>query len=267
MEDNVTDVITTGQFRDVSLPPRDVSSFVRLDGFGGVSPSNRPPEVPEWLPDDWEPDWAELEKKTPKDRIRSVTNKAGAVLYRYVTTDFIIRKLNKVFKHSWGTEVLREGWAGEVHADGSKEYVTILQLVAPKMFRPIIGVGSSMFMPTNAQDTEAKTRAGAYTAALKNAAKQLGVGRDVEEDNPEVAKLVEDRTRTISAMYDRLVSKGHDVAAKNIFRRLAPAALLDDGTVMMSSVDFEALEPIQREMSNLTIRTAAKKVDEAEGAT
>jgi len=225
----------------------------------GLTPPNQPVPVPDYLGPDWVPDWEELHRKTPKDYVRAARNeKTGAIMYYYVPTSFVLRKLDKVARgHNWGTEIIHEGWSRELPS-GDKEYVVALQLIIPGMFRPQTGVGSNTFRANNAQDTEAKTRAGAYTAALKNAAKALGIGRDIEEDEGEVATLVTERHNIINILYSKLRERGKDKEAQEVIKRFAPTALSQTGDLFSTAIEFEQLEPIQRELSALATRTAPK---------
>lgn len=218
----------------------------------GLTPPDRPIDIPAYLGPGWEPDWSELHRKTPKDFIRVARNeKTGVFMYYYLPTDFYIRKLDKIFRgRNWGTEIVNEGWT-TVYESGNREYVVVLQIVAPGMFRPVQGVGSSVFRANNPQDTEAKTRAAAYTAALKNACKAMGIGRDIEEDEGEVAQLVTERHNAISLIYRKLQERGFGDRAQEIIKRYAPTSLLQSGDLLVTSIDFEYLEVIQRELSNL----------------
>lgn len=220
-----------------------------------LTPPDQPIEVPAYLGADWLPDWKAIPPRTPKDEIRVATNeKTGAMMYKFVTSGYVLRTLDKVFRgHNWGYEIVREEPVDQ-KPNGEYEYVVVLQLVGPGMFRPVIGVGSSKFHPTNPQDTAAKTRAGAFTSALKNAAKQMGIGRDLDEDDPEFNKVVDGRTRTIGIMYDKLTERGMGEEAKAIIRKYADTAILESGQLLVGQIDFERLEPIQRELSLLAAR-------------
>lgn len=238
---------------DVLLSPPSIVTAASW-GERRLTPPDCPIPVPEWCQP---PAWGEIPDRTPRDEIRDAMNeKTGAVMYKYVTTGYANRVLDKVFHgHNWGTEIIEEGVENQA-ANGDYEYVVVLQIVGPGMFRPQIGVGSSTFHKSNPQDTKAKTRAGAYTAAFKNAAKALGVGRDLEEADPEFQKLVDSRTSTINVTYERLRKGTHAEQAKEVVRRFAETALLEDGTLLVGQVDFDKLEPLQKELSSLAVRAA-----------
>lgn len=232
-----------------------------------LTPRNLPIPVPDFLREQgWRPDTAELKKPTPKDYRRVARNKEGLILYRYAPIAFFIKRANDVWgAGNWGYEIIREE-AGVPEKGGNFEYTVALQFVAPGLFRPIIGIGSSTFYANNPQESTAKTRNAALTSALKASLKQLGIGRDVEEDDPEVQKIVEGRLMAIGAVYKRLVDGGKQDVAKAVIRRHAPSALLDSGELLTAAIDFEKLEPIQRELQNLVISGAAKAVEVREAS-
>lgn len=224
-----------------------------------LTPRNQPIAIPDFLAaSGWTPNLDELKKPTPKDYRRVARNKEGLVMYRYAPIAFFIKRANDTWgPGNWGYEIIREE-AGVPEKGGNFEYTVALQFVAPGLFRPIVGIGSSTFYANNAQESTAKTRNAALTSALKSALKQLGIGRDVEEDDPEVQKVVEGRLTAIGAMFKRFVDAGKGDAAKAIIRRHAPSALLDSGELLAGAIDFEKLEPIQRDLQNLVIAGAAK---------
>lgn len=225
-------------------------SVIPASGWGdrGLTAPNLPVPIPDYLGAEWKPDWSWVHKKTPRDFIRVARNtNTGAIMYNYLPLDFYIRTLDRIFHgRNWGDEVISEGYNDPSGKD--KEYVVALQLVAPGMFRPVRGVGSSIFHASNPQDSDAKTRAGAYSAALKNACKAIGIGRDIEEDDPEVAKIVEDRHRTINTVYERLVALGAGEQARAVIKRVAPSALLTDGTLLVATIEFPDLEGVQKDL-------------------
>lgn len=229
-----------------------------------LTPRNEPIPVPPFLAEaGWKPDLEALAKPTPKDYRRVARNKDGAILYRYAPIAFFIKRANEVWgAGNWGYEIIREE-AGEPEKSGNFEYTVAVQFVAPALFRPVVGIGSSTYYANNAQESTAKTRNAALTSALKSALKQLGIGRDVEEDDPEVQKVVDGRLAAISTVYKRLVDTGKGEQAKAVVRRHAPTALLDGGELLAGAIEFEKLEPIQRALQDLVIAGAvAKKVVE-----
>lgn len=241
---------------DVLLSPPSIVTAAAW-GERPLTPPDQPIGIPSYLGDSYAPAWDEIPDRTPRDEIRDALNeKTGAVMYKYVTSGYVQRTLDKVFRgHNWGVEIITEGRENEA-ANGDYEYIVVLQIVAPGMFRPQIGVGSSKFQKSNPQDTAAKTRAAAYTTALKNAAKVLGIGRDLEEADPEFQKLVDSRTSTINVTYERLRKGAASEQAKELVRRFAETALLEDGTLLPGQIDFDKLEPLQKELSALAVRAA-----------
>lgn len=242
---------------DVLLSPPSIVTAAAW-GERRLTPPDQPIPVPAYLGENWLPDWNAIPDRTPRDEIRDALNdKTGAVMYKYVTSGYMQRTLDKVFRgHNWGVEVIEEGKENEA-ANGDYEYVVVVQIVGPGMFRPQQGVGSNKFQKSNPQDTAAKTRAAAYTTAVKNAAKVLGVGRDLEEADPEFQKLVDSRTSTINVTYERLRKNPATTdAAKDLVRRFAETALLEDGSLLVGQVDFDKLEPLQKELSALAVRAA-----------
>lgn len=272
-----------GEFTEVQEVGRDVVSrpTTALQTFDSASyavvasqwndrmltPPNHHIPIPDYLGPNWTPDWAAIPDRTPVDEIREALNdKTGAVMYKFVTTGYVLRMLDKLARgHNWGDEIIWEGRTNESAA--GYEYVVVLQIVMPGLFRPVMGVGSNKFQTSNPQDTDAKTRAGAHTAALKNAAKQLGIGRDLEEADPEFVKLVETRYTTINSTYERL-RKGPLVnAAQAIIREISSTALLEDGTLLVTQVDFDKLNSLQKELSALAVKAAQEAKAAATTAT
>lgn len=229
-----------------------------------LSPMNQPIPLPSYLPDGWTPDWEELDKPTPKDyRRKAVNESTGELMYFYVPTAYMIKVINRTFRHQWGLELVHEEWGDWEERKNQKgtyrvkPYTCIVQLVAPTMFRPVVGVGTSYFFENNSQESQAKTRNGALTAAFKSCCKQLGVGRDVEEDDPEVAKVVNDRHRTIQMMFDELSKRDLGKESEAVITKHAPSAMLG-GSLMVTAIDFELLEVVQRELSAIAVKASAK---------
>ena len=236
--------------------------YIPAPTYTQLTPRNAPIEVPKYLTDaGWVMNRDALKKATPKDYRRVARNKEGAIMYRYAPIAFFIKRANEVWgEGNWGYEIVREE-AGDADSKGNFEYTAVIQFVAPALFRPIIGVGSSTFYNNNPQESTAKTRNAALTSALKSALKQLGVGRDVEEDDPEVQKVVEGRLTAIATVYKRLVESGKGEQAKAAVRRTAPTALLDSGELLVGSVEFEQLEPLQRDLQNLVLAGVVKQAE------
>ena len=228
----------------------EVTALVRTVERGGYNRALTPMNQPVPRGDYEAPDWTRIPARTPKDEIRPVYNdKTGQLMYKSVSTGFVVRTLDKVFHgHNWGTEIVD---FGEVPMKGGDiEYTCALQIVGPGMFRPALGVGSNVFRPSNPQDTKAKSIAGAITAALKNAAKTLNIGRDFDEDDPEVQKVVTERHKTIQLFMGKLDAKGMHGDVLAVIKKYAPLAVLGDN-VMVTSIDFEQLETVQRELAEL----------------
>lgn len=254
--------VVQAEFRELSpeaFAPLEVSHNRRL------TPQNESIPIPAYLAD-WHPNMAALSEDTPKDYRRVATNKDGQIMYRYAPVSWFTKVANKVwgspFGPQWGLETIRE-IEGDRAPNGNFEYTCILQFVAPGLFRPIVGVGSSTYYASNAQESMAKTRNAAYTSAFKSCLRQLGVARDIEEDDPEVARTVEGRLQTIGQTFQRLVGGDKGDEARAIVRRIEPTALLDSGDLLVGSIAFENLERIQRELLALVIAGAAAKKGQA----
>ena len=246
---------------DEMLPEAYVPPVVPASFFMQLTPRNQPIPIPDWmLKDGWRPNMEALSKPTPKDYRKVARNKEGMVMYRYAPISFFIKRANETWgAGNWGMEIVREE-AGEPDAKGNFEYTAVIQFVAPGLFRPVIGVGSSTFYANNAQESTAKTRNAALTSALKSALKTgFGIGRDVEEDDPEVAQVVNGRLTAISTVFKRLVDTGKGDVAKELVRKYAPSALLESGELLPGSIDFEQLEPLQRGLQDLVIAGAMAK--------
>ena len=251
---------TTGYLEVLKRPEYLPEMLVPSRGIptAQLTPRNQPVPIPDWMmADGWRPNYNALVRPTPKDYRKVARNKEGMVMYRYAPISFFIKRVNEVWgPGNWGYEIVREE-AGEPDSKGNFEYTAVIQFVAPGLFRPVIGVGSSTFYANNAQESTAKTRNAALTSALKSALKTgFGIGRDVEEDDPEVATVVTGRLTAISTVYKRLVDTGKGDQAKALVRKYAPSALLDTGELLPGAVEFEQLEPLQRALQDLVIASA-----------
>ena len=244
------------EFTDVAPP--EVTALVTMVERGGYSRALTPMNQPIPLDGYTAPDWGKIPARTPKDEIRPVYNDSdGKLMYKSISTGFVVRTLDKVFHgHNWGTEVVE--FDSNTLSEGRIEYTCALQIVGPGMFRPSLGVGSNIYNPKIKQDTKAKSVAGAITAALKNAAKTMNIGRDFDEDDPEVQKVMSERQKTIALFIDKLDAKGKHKEALAIVRKHSPEAILGD-EVMVTSIDFEHLEPIQRELAELAAKPTVSK--------
>ena len=230
----------------------EVTALVRTVERGGYSRALTPMNEPIPLGGYEPPKWKMIPPRTPKDEIRPVYDDQGKLLYKSISTGFVVRTLDKVFGgHNWGTEIVE--FDQNSLSEGRIEYTCALQIVGPGMFRPALGVGSNIYNPKNKQDTKAKSVAGAVTAALKNAAKTMNIGRDFDEDDPEVQKVMSERQKTIAMFVDKLDTKGKSKDALAVVRKYSPDSILGD-TVMVTSIDFEHLEPIQRELAELAAK-------------
>ena len=263
--DNETNFLTAGSAEppDTALATYWEPPVMRVGPYDARAGWLTRPNQPVPLDGHEPPDWDELEKPTPKIYRRIARNeKTGEILYRYVPTIFVYKRLNKVFHYQWGTELVTEEWGEpDIRLDTRNNktyqvvpYTCIIQLVAPGMFRPIIGVGSSFLYGNNPQESKAKTRNAALTAALKAAAKQLGIGRDVEEDDPEVAREINSKQTNIQMIYDKLVERGAGEAAKAAIRRVEPEALLDSGVLRVNAISTEHLDETLRELTVLVAK-------------
>lgn len=253
--------VTDGEFREV-LPVGLQMAPLEVFGNRRLTPQNEPIHIPAHLTAiDWHPHMEELTKPTPKDYRRVATNKDGMVMYRYAPIAHFIKVANKTWASpygpQWGYEIIDEVKADPA-PNGNYEYTVAIQFVAPGLFRPIVGVGSSTFYANNPQESLAKTRNAALTSALKSALRQLGVARDIEEDDPEVAKAVDGRIASISLLFKKLNDGGRGDAAREIIRRHEPTALLDSGELFPGQIAFEHLEPIQRDLQALVIASVKK---------
>lgn len=230
-----------------------------------LTPRNAPVPIPDFLQaEGWKMNREALTAPTPKDYRKVARNKDGMVMYRYAPIAFFIKRANEVWgEGNWGYEIadVHEGTPGP---NGNFDITIMVQFVAPGLFRPLIGVGTSTYYANNAQESRAKTVNAALTSALKSALKQLGIGRDVEEDDPEVQKVVEGRITAIGTIYKRLCDTGKAEQAKAIVRKYAKTALLDSGELLAGAIDFEKLEPLQRGLQDLVIAAAVKKAEVAQ---
>jgi hypothetical protein len=258
----------TNQLTVVDGVSRELVDHEDAAGAGAVVPMvsggrTTPPNQRIPLQDgDTPPDW-DYGNRTPKEYRRVATKDNGEILYRYVPIVWVLKALNGKFHYQWGLELISEEWGDKAKTARGQEYIPyncVVQLVAPGMFRPVIGVGSSNFYTANPQESIAKTRNAALSAALKAAAKQLGIGRDVEEDDTEIAGMIGSSQRTIQTLYDKLVERDKAEAAREVIRKYEPSALLDSGALLVGAISTEHLEVIQRGLSQAAATRAVAEV-------
>lgn len=247
----------------VLIPVTDAGPPVPLGGDIGwnnrqLTPMNQPiPIVDGFVA----PNWKAVPKRTPKDAIDNVVDNQGKLLYKSVKIGYVVRTLQELFPSGYGEETIEAGWADPNHQPGEDgEYRVAIQIVAPGLFRPVMGVGSNVYQPSkNKQDTEAKTIASAYTSALKNAAKKLNIGRDFSEDDQEFVNRNEERIRVIDSLIKNLNTKGKKAEVVRIVEKHDPTAILGED-VVTAMIDAEKLETVQRDLQRVltsSVRAAA----------
>lgn len=232
---------------------------------GAFSPPNQPVPVPDYL-NGWHIDSEKLLADTPVDYRREMKNDAGVLQYRYVPIPFILSRLNEAcasdFGPQWGLELVSIEWGDWVERESrkgkyrSKDVNVHVQIVWPGQFRPIHGYGASSFFENNAQESEAKTINAAISFAIKSAAKNIGIGRDIEEDDPETKKLVDGRVAAIQMAFDKLVERGAVDRAAAAVAEVAPRAVTQDKALLVDQIDFTKLEPVQKALARLAVQLA-----------
>ena len=218
---------------------------------------------PGYLPDDWMPDLEELAKPTPKKYRLVQRNNDGTIRYYYAPIGFYLERANRAFHYQWNATVIKEGWGEPEERSGKNgkftrtPYKVEILFVVPCMW-PKKGVGISYMNSNNPDDNEVKTMAGAMSAAIKNAMKQFGVGRDVEPDDPDLAQQLDGQRKSVEMVWDRLVAnEAIREQAQAVAAQLVPGAMLANGSLMIGQIDEDDLDRLQKELTGLAVKSAA----------
>lgn len=226
-----------------------------------------PVPLPEYLAAiDWKPNIEELSAPTPADYHMAMTNSQGKVQYYYVPVEFVIWRLNTVFASpygpQWGLEQIDGEWGewvsgktGEGKAYEARDYTGTWQLVWPGQFRPLSARGTSTFR-TIGGDSAAGTINAAQTLAFKSCGKQVGIGRDVEKDDPDTQKKITSRQNTIQMVFDQLVKRDAATKAAEAVASVAPGAVGRDNSLHVDQIAFGDLERVETALSKVSTAVA-----------
>lgn len=165
--------------------------------------------------------------------------------FYYVDGSYVIEMLNKAYGPGrWWSEITSVD-AQEADTGGEVEIVVSLRLFIPGgPVRGLSGLGSDKYRPGNKMDSKANTILSAETRALKRAARWVGIGLDVS-DNEKEGAVLEAQQNTISALAKSLVEKGKTEAVVAIFMDKAPQAVTGDEVKPGLLTEFQ-LDPIKK---------------------
>lgn len=195
-----------------------------------------------------------LSKPTPKSK-RKIHFKG----YPYIEIDYVKQRLNEYADFGRWTftitkrELGRE-WTQLVGREKTpKKYIEAIVggwLLAPDII-PTYGEGSAPW----AQDDQGDPRFSmatawnsAESAALKSAAKKLGIGADIRED-PESNTELKGFQTTCVTMFTILVSDGKEDKALSIVKKHAPTALTGK-TLVADAISEDVVDDLMQALTN-----------------
>lgn len=182
--------------------------------------------------------WEILDRPTPKTQ-----KKLHPKGFAYISVDYYKQRLNECFgKGRWtfdetGFFVTPDPYKQVTQAGKAKAYKEVIvegYIMAPGLAGPIYGVGSAPWAQDDQQDPRfmlATARNSAASNALKNAAKKLGIGTDVKEDE-DANRYVLAQAQAAKMFFDQLVEAAKKVTALAIVRKHAPRAIVNDELVI-----------------------------------
>ena len=161
-----------------------------------------------------------LAKHTPSTQKRWL-ELGGNKGFFYVKIGYVTERLIEAFGPEWFFDIERT-WSANPDEKGQVEVIIEGRLYAPGLpVWGIRGIGGAKYMPQNAKAMYSTAIASAESVALKNAAKKLGIGIDVNED-PNEGAILEAKQQTIGTIAATLAQRGHGEAVAEILIRLAP---------------------------------------------
>ena len=193
-----------------------------------------------------------LSKPTPESQ-----RKIHFKNYRYVEIDYVKRRLNEYADNGRWTFLITKREFGRTYtaktAKGvEKTYIETMVggwLLAPGIL-PTYGEGSAPW----AQDDQGDPRFSQSTAynsaesmAIKSAAKKLGIGADIREDEAGDPVLAGQRATCVS-MFNKLAEKGKDKALA-IVKKRAPNALSGD-TLIAEAISEDDIDDLLKALTD-----------------
>lgn len=259
--------IIEGETREIAIAEERgvmVTPFVPSDLWSPIAiPSDWTMQVPvpggkrgEFEVVKYEVDWSALSKATPRGQ-RKLHPKG----FYYVTVDYCKQRLNEAFGNGrWVFRVtghaMGRTYTMEVGKDRKKKtYIeTIVEgfLSAPGLAGPVYGVGSAPWAQDDQGDPRyslATARNSAESNALKNAARKLGIGSDIKEDEEGSKELIAAR-KSAATMFASLIKANKKDAAVAVFEKHAPLALNAEKTeVAEDAISEDDIDDLVAELS------------------
>lgn len=186
-----------------------------------------------------------LSRKTPKGQI-----KIHVKGYNYVTIDFIKSRLNEYADNGRWTFLISKREHGrrwtQATKGGAKEYIESMVggwLLAPGLL-PTYGEGSAPWAQDDQGDprfSESTAWNSAESAAIKSAAKKLGIGADIKENEDD--KVLEGMRSSCASMYELLSDEQKkSISAK--MKKNAPLAYKGVESFDASRLDEDNVEDV-----------------------
>ena len=201
------------------------------------------------------PDGVTIDLTKLADRTPQKYRKRHPKGFMYIPSDFPPVRLNEVFgPGGWTFRVMyvRDGRGGQPFFNNqSKKYVEKVvegYLLAPGIW-PTYGIGSAMFSQDDFGDPrfmEATAQKAATSLALKDAAKKLGIGADINED-VETRSEVEGARRTAVTLFAGIAADKKAKATAAI-KKLAPNAFDKDGNLVAEMIDDDVAEEVMQKV-------------------
>lgn len=196
-----------------------------------------------------------LSRKTPRTQ-----KKIHAKGFPYVEIDFVRNRLNEAFDHGRWTFLITKREQGRQYTTSgrsNKTYVEVMVggwLLAPGIL-PTYGEGSAPW----AQDDQGDPRFMLSTAwnsaesiALKSAAKKLGIGADVKEDEAG-DPVLEGQRKSCVKMFEDLVKNDKEEKAIKAVKKHAPMALTSDNKLNVEAISEDVVDDLLEALTNAYI--------------
>ena len=167
-----------------------------------------------------------LAKPTPSTQKRWLDLGGGKGFY-YVKIGYVTERLIEAFGPEWFFDIEKQ-WTAPPDEKGAQEVIIEGRLYAPGLpVWGIRGIGGSKYLPSNAKAMYSTAIASAESIALKNAAKKLGIGIDVNED-PNEGAVVEAKQQSIATIAHTLQQRGKGERVAEIMVNGAPQCFNPD---------------------------------------
>lgn len=219
------------------------------DGVSSILPSVYINPIP--IPDGWVVKHEALSRRTPKEKI--FLHPKG---FPFIQISYVIERLNDAYGPGHWTFKKTAVILGEPGDKGQLEVTVEGLLFGPDLIAPIYGIGGAFFYPKNSGATKSATTAAAESIALKNAAKKLGIGSDVNDASDDGDEVVLLAQNTCVTLYEQLVEKGAKDKAIEAVTSTGAADALKDGSLVGLLVNPDVVKRLQEQLTTAVIEIA-----------